>query len=99
MPSSTRRGHRPQASTLKNELIDYEAFASAHPDGADRALAEAYGEYQRRLLEAGAMDFDDLIMVTSVASRPCPRWPSGTAAASGTCWSMSTRTPTMPSTS
>jgi DNA helicase-2/ATP-dependent DNA helicase PcrA len=29
-----------------------------------QALAEAYGEYQRRLVAAGAMDFDDLIMVT-----------------------------------
>src|SRR6266566_396850 len=29
-----------------------------------KAMAEAYSEYQRRLLEAGAMDFDDLIMVT-----------------------------------
>ena len=30
----------------------------------EKALAEAYGEYQRRLFAAGAMDFDDLIMVT-----------------------------------
>jgi len=29
-----------------------------------RALGEAYAEYQRRLVAAGAMDFDDLIMVT-----------------------------------
>src|SRR6266542_1897652 len=28
------------------------------------ALVEAYAEYQRRLVAAGAMDFDDLIMVT-----------------------------------
>ena len=30
----------------------------------EKALAEAYAEYQRRLLAAGALDFDDLIMVT-----------------------------------
>ena len=30
----------------------------------EKALAQAYGEYQRRLVAAGAMDFDDLIMVT-----------------------------------
>jgi DNA helicase II / ATP-dependent DNA helicase PcrA len=53
-----------QVSNLKNELIDYEAFASRAQTARDKALAEAYGEYQRRLLEAGAMDFDDLIMVT-----------------------------------
>ena len=30
----------------------------------EKALGEAYDEYQRRLVAAGAMDFDDLIMVT-----------------------------------
>src|SRR6266496_2572162 len=51
-------------SNLKNELIDYETFASRAQTARDKALAEAYSEYQRRLLAAGAMDFDDLIMVT-----------------------------------
>ncbi|HEX5296145.1 MAG TPA: DNA helicase PcrA [Streptosporangiaceae bacterium] len=51
-------------SNLKNELIDHETFASRAQTARDKALAEAYGEYQRRLLAAGAMDFDDLIMVT-----------------------------------
>jgi len=53
-----------QVSNLKNELIDYETFAAQANTARDKALAEAYGEYQRRLLAAGAMDFDDLIMVT-----------------------------------
>jgi len=53
-----------QVSNLKNELIDYETFAARAQTARDKALAEAYGEYQRRLLAAGAMDFDDLIMVT-----------------------------------
>jgi len=53
-----------QVSNLKNELIDYETFASRAQTARDKALAEAYGEYQRRLVAAGAMDFDDLIMVT-----------------------------------
>ena len=51
-------------SNLKNELIDHETFASRAQTARDKALAEAYREYQRRLLAAGAMDFDDLIMVT-----------------------------------
>ena len=51
-------------SNLKNELIDYETFASRAQTARDKALAEAYAEYQRRLVAAGAMDFDDLIMVT-----------------------------------
>jgi DNA helicase II / ATP-dependent DNA helicase PcrA len=53
-----------QVSTLKNELIDHETFAARAQAYRERALAEAYGEYQRRLVAAGAMDFDDLIMNT-----------------------------------
>jgi DNA helicase-2/ATP-dependent DNA helicase PcrA len=53
-----------QVSNLKNELIDHETFAARAQTARDKALAEAYTEYQRRLHAAGAMDFDDLIMVT-----------------------------------
>src|SRR5258707_7159370 len=61
--------HPPKAmvgrvSTLKNELLDYETIAARASGYREKALAEAYGEYQRRLVAAGAMDFDDLIMVT-----------------------------------
>ncbi len=51
-------------SNAKNELIDYESFASRARAARDKTVAEAYAEYQRRLVAAGAMDFDDLIMVT-----------------------------------
>jgi len=51
-----------QVSNLKNELIDPETFQPAGPH--ERALAEAYTLYQRRLVEAHALDFDDLIMRT-----------------------------------
>ncbi len=53
-----------QVSNLKNELIDYETFAARAEGYREKALAEAYAEYQRRLVASGAMDFDDLIMVT-----------------------------------
>jgi len=53
-----------QVSSLKNELIDYETLAAGATGYREKALAEAYAEYQRRLVAAGAMDFDDLIMVT-----------------------------------
>ena len=53
-----------QVSNLKNELIDYETFLARADNYRDKALAQAYAEYQRRLVAAGAMDFDDLIMVT-----------------------------------
>jgi DNA helicase-2/ATP-dependent DNA helicase PcrA len=53
-----------QVSNLKNELIDYESMAAKATGFREKALASAYAEYQRRLVAAGAMDFDDLIMVT-----------------------------------
>jgi DNA helicase-2/ATP-dependent DNA helicase PcrA len=51
-------------SNAKNELVDYESFASRAQTAREKVIAEAYSEYQRRLVAAGAMDFDDLIMVT-----------------------------------
>jgi len=53
-----------QVSSLKNELIDYETCLARADGYRGKALAEAYAEYQRRLVASGAMDFDDLIMVT-----------------------------------
>ena len=57
-----------QVSNLKNELVDEETFASrANAEGANPAdvqLAEIYTLYQRRLRQANAFDFDDLIMTT-----------------------------------
>jgi DNA helicase-2/ATP-dependent DNA helicase PcrA len=55
-----------QVSNLKNELVDEETFASRVGEGThqERVLAEAYTAYQRRLREANALDFDDLIMTT-----------------------------------
>jgi DNA helicase-2/ATP-dependent DNA helicase PcrA len=53
-----------QVSNLKNELIDYETYKSRATTHMDQTLAEAYEMYQARLVQAGAMDFDDLIMTT-----------------------------------
>ena len=55
-----------QVSNLKNELVDEETFASRVSEGThqERMLAEAYTGYQRRLRQANALDFDDLIMTT-----------------------------------
>ncbi|HSK56789.1 MAG TPA: DNA helicase PcrA [Jiangellales bacterium] len=63
------RRHTPRAlshrvSALKNELVDHEEAARRSSDERQRVVAEAYGEYQRRLGEANAFDFDDLIMTT-----------------------------------
>ena len=51
-----------QVSNLKNELVDPESFAAKASGPIERTLAEAYTLYQRRLAEAQALDFDDLIM-------------------------------------
>ncbi|TQN32966.1 ATP-dependent DNA helicase PcrA [Haloactinospora alba] len=53
-----------QVSNLKNELVDQDTFTQRAQTEQEKKLAEAYTIYQQRLYEAGAMDFDDLIMVT-----------------------------------
>ena len=53
-----------QVSNLKNELIDHETAAAQASTHHEKIIAEAYGFYQRRLGEANAFDFDDLIMTT-----------------------------------
>ncbi|MDL4776180.1 MULTISPECIES: DNA helicase PcrA [Thermomonosporaceae] len=53
-----------QISNLKNELIDYETYKARAATHMEQTLAEAYEMYQARLQQAGAMDFDDLIMMT-----------------------------------
>src|SRR3989440_11510317 len=53
-----------QVSNLKNELIDPESYTAKARGPIERAVAEAYTLYQRRLGEAQALDFDDLIMTT-----------------------------------
>ena len=50
-----------QVSNLKNELIDHETFAGRAANPMEETLAQAYGDYQRRLRRANAFDFDDLI--------------------------------------
>jgi DNA helicase-2/ATP-dependent DNA helicase PcrA len=51
-----------QVSNLKNELVDEESYSPL--TAPEKVLKEAYTLYQRRLREAHAMDFDDLIMTT-----------------------------------
>lgn len=51
-----------QVSNLKNELVDWETYRGRAANHTEEMLAEAYQLYQRRLREASAFDFDDLIM-------------------------------------
>jgi DNA helicase II / ATP-dependent DNA helicase PcrA len=51
-------------SNAKNELVDYESFADQGDGFYHEQVADVYRLYQQRLVEASAMDFDDLLMVT-----------------------------------
>lgn len=63
-------------SNLKNELIDPAAAVGNLTDDSDelsRTVASVYGEYQRRLRAANALDFDDLIGETVAVLRAFPQ--------------------------
>jgi DNA helicase II / ATP-dependent DNA helicase PcrA len=63
-------------SNLKNELIDPDQAVANLSDGSDdlaHIVASVYGEYQRRLRAANALDFDDLIGETVAVLRAFPQ--------------------------
>ena len=51
-------------SGAKSQLIDSEAYAEAHGSYFEEAVADVYRLYEKRMLEANAMDFDDLLVRT-----------------------------------
>lgn len=51
-------------SNCKNELIDFETAKQRAESANDQVYAEVYRDYQRRLVAANALDFDDLIMTS-----------------------------------
>jgi DNA helicase-2/ATP-dependent DNA helicase PcrA len=58
--------HKPRTvltaiSGAKNELLTPQEFAERTTNYAERTQAEIYAAYQKRLVAANAMDFDDLI--------------------------------------
>ncbi|GAA1354035.1 DNA helicase PcrA [Falsarthrobacter nasiphocae] len=62
-------------SGLKNELVDEEDYArTANPeDPFESAVSQVYAGYARRLRQANAMDFDDLIAQTVYMFRAFPQ--------------------------
>jgi len=63
-------------SNLKNELIDPDQALADLSDASDeltRTVAGVYGEYQRRLRAANALDFDDLIGETVAVLQAFPQ--------------------------
>jgi DNA helicase-2/ATP-dependent DNA helicase PcrA len=63
------RDYRPRAvhgqiSRAKDNLLDHEAFEASARTAFDHGVSRIYREYDRRLKEANAFDFDDLILRT-----------------------------------
>ncbi len=53
-----------QISGAKNQLIDADAYAETVGSVFEEVVAEAFPLYEKRMLEANAMDFDDLLVRT-----------------------------------
>ncbi len=51
-------------SQAKNEVLSVDNYHDRAASIYERRIADVYREYQRRLREANAMDFDDLLLVT-----------------------------------
>jgi DNA helicase-2/ATP-dependent DNA helicase PcrA len=58
------RALRSQISGAKNKLVDAAAYAQAQGSVFEETAAAAYELYEKRMLEANAMDFDDLLVRT-----------------------------------
>jgi DNA helicase-2/ATP-dependent DNA helicase PcrA len=52
-----------QISALKNELVLPAQYADMAVGPAERRVSEVYTEYQKRLADASAVDFDDLLVL------------------------------------
>ena len=85
-------------SNAKNELQDHEEAAKDARNGLEETYAAAYAEYQRRLRQANALDFDDLLMMTVHLFRAFPAVRENWRRRFRHVWSTSTRTPTTRST-
>ena len=58
------RSVRSQISGAKNKLVDAAAYAQAQGSVFEETAAAVYELYEKRMLEANAMDFDDLLVRT-----------------------------------
>jgi DNA helicase II / ATP-dependent DNA helicase PcrA len=74
----TARALHNKISALKNELILPEQFAEMAFGPQETRIAKVYAEYQRRLQEASALDFDDMLVLAVRLFREHPaaldRW-------------------------
>ncbi len=58
------RAIRSQISGAKNQLVDADAYAQAQGSVFEETTAGVYHLYEKRMVEANAMDFDDLLVRT-----------------------------------
>jgi len=58
------RAIRSAISGAKSQLVDAEAYAQAQSSYFEENVADVYRLYEKRMLEANAMDFDDLLVRT-----------------------------------
>ncbi len=58
------RGIHSQISNAKNRLVGADEYRARVSSFYDQTVADAYELYQRRLFEANALDFDDLLFLT-----------------------------------
>jgi DNA helicase II / ATP-dependent DNA helicase PcrA len=56
------RAVRAQISGAKNQLVDIDAYREAHGSVFEQTVADVFALYEKRMLEANAMDFDDLLV-------------------------------------
>ncbi len=59
-------------SGAKNSMIDEAAYKAGAQELFETKIADVYVEYNKRLREANAMDFDDLLFATVNLLRTCP---------------------------
>ncbi|HEX4304715.1 MAG TPA: UvrD-helicase domain-containing protein [Solirubrobacterales bacterium] len=58
------RSIRAQISGAKNKLVDADAYAPVEGNPFEEVVADLYPLYEKRMLKANAMDFDDLLVRT-----------------------------------
>ena len=72
------RSLRSQISGAKNKLVDADGYAPAENNPFEETVADLYPLYEKRMLEANAMDFDDLLVrtvnVLEVSDEARERW-------------------------
>ena len=86
-------------SSAKSDMVDVGRYEERAGTIYERRIAQAYAEYERRLVAANAMDFDDLLVAPCACSATTPTCSSTTRSASSTSSWTSTRTRTSPRTS